>query len=313
MKNFNHYINSNLKHLYKDLKNQIILNEQKFTKKPKYESFLWEHTKQVAVMAFHIAEKEKVEPFLPVVVALFHDSGKFLNGEYHTNDITEEKSSVKVARKILKKNHFNENLIENVANSLLALYNEDIDKTIVSNIVHDSDFLVKFGFTGITTLFQKATLRGMTLETTALKTFSKEYTYAINLEKNMRTETGKLIAEGKSKQHIEFLDNLINELNIYYNFNLRKLVQTLPCPKDENELIPYILVFSEFCKQCNDKLTLTNTIEKGLKCTKLISTFICNQGHFENEISFCLPELCGKSEVLTTPFVQGHKEHRGKV
>ncbi len=280
--------------LFNEIKNHIVNSEKEFTKSNNNESFLWEHTVQVANMANYISILENTNPYLPVLTALFHDAGKFVKGEYHKKDIAEEQDSIQVAKKLLQVFGADKNTIKQLTTSLSSLYNEEQKNNKIADIVHDSDFLVKFGFTGIATLFQKATLRGITVETAVLKTFSKEYTYALSLEKNMKTQSAKKIAKEKAKAHIQFLDNLINELKTYNNLNLQKIETSLPCPKDKKTLIPFILVHREFCNKCNNKLTLTHTTEKGLKCTKLISTFKCNSCQTETSISFCLPELCNK-------------------
>jgi HD superfamily phosphodiesterase len=285
-------INGKYKGLFEKIQNHIVSSEQEFTKNDKAESFLWEHTMQVANMAKYISNLENIPPFLPVLSALFHDAGKFVKGEYHKKDVAEESDSLKVARKLLKNIGADKQFILQLTNSLSALYNEEKENDIVADIVHDSDFLVKFGFTGIATLFQKATLRGMTIETAIFSTFSKEYTYALNLEKNIRTNCAKKIAKEKSKAHMFFLDNLIGELTAYNDIKFQKIEKSLPCPNDNTIKIPFILISTKNCNKCNNELTLSYTTEKGLKCTKLISTFKCNFCQKETSISFCLPELC---------------------
>jgi len=287
-------VNAEFSGLFSEIKKYIITSEQQFTGDTKIESFLWEHTLQVANISFKLSEKENLNPIIPILTALFHDAGKFVKGQYHKKDIAEEEDSIKVARKLLAQFNSKQETIENITKSLSALYNEKKENNLTADIVHDSDFIVKFGYTGIATLFQKATLRGITLGTTAYKTFSKEYTYALSLENNMRTQSAKKIAREKSHIHIDFLDNLINELNTFHNLQLKKQNNSLPCPKNKNKQIHFVLVFKDTCHICQQKLTLTNQIEKGLKCTKLISILKCKKCNNESTISFCLPELCGE-------------------
>lgn len=293
------YVKQNLSEIYFEIKDYIIKSELEFSKDENAESFLWEHTDFVASLSYYISKQLEIDPFEPVLTALFHDSGKFYKGQYHKQEIPEEEHSVEIAKKMLKNHKIEESIIENITESLLALYNEEKKKTEITKIIHDADFLVKFGFTGIATLFQKATLRGFSITTTMLKTFSKEYTYAMSLEKNMKTSAGKKIAIKKAKSHIKFLDKILKDFNKYYGLKIEKIENKLPCPKDENILIPFIIVTKKLCDNCNEQFTFETTIEKGLKCTKLIAKIKCVKCNEESKIEFCLPELCGGKESLS--------------
>src|SRR3989304_4915116 len=63
--------------------------------------FLLDHTRRPAAIAYRISGMEGVDPFLPILVALFHDAGKFHDGEYHKDDIPEEEHSAVLAEKML--------------------------------------------------------------------------------------------------------------------------------------------------------------------------------------------------------------------
>ncbi len=45
--------------------------------------FLLEHTRRTAAIAHKISRMEGVDSFLPAHVALYHDAGKFNEGEYN--------------------------------------------------------------------------------------------------------------------------------------------------------------------------------------------------------------------------------------
>src|ERR1017187_5787279 len=49
--------------------------------------FLLEHSQRTAAIAHKLAAREGVNSFLPVLVALYHDAGKFHEGEYHKDDV----------------------------------------------------------------------------------------------------------------------------------------------------------------------------------------------------------------------------------
>jgi len=56
------------------------------------ESFLWEHTLHVASIADRLAIAEGIDPLIPVIAALFHDAGKFIEGEYHSDGTIDKKN-----------------------------------------------------------------------------------------------------------------------------------------------------------------------------------------------------------------------------
>ena len=57
------------------------------------ESFLWEHTMHVTSIAYRLAQEEGIDPYIPIVAALFHDIGKFTGGRYHRDETIEEEES----------------------------------------------------------------------------------------------------------------------------------------------------------------------------------------------------------------------------
>ena len=52
--------------------------------------FLLEHAQRTAAIAHKLAAMEGADALLPVLVALYHDAGKFHEGEYHKDDVPEE-------------------------------------------------------------------------------------------------------------------------------------------------------------------------------------------------------------------------------
>ena len=63
--------------------------------------FLLEHTRRVAAIARKLALSEGVDPVLPVLVALYHDAGKFHEGEYHKDAVPEEEHAAVIAGRML--------------------------------------------------------------------------------------------------------------------------------------------------------------------------------------------------------------------
>ena len=84
--------------------------------------FLLEHTRRTAAIAHKIASMEGVDPFLAVLVALYHDAGKFHEGAYHQDRLPEEEHAALMAQKMLTEFGLERGVIESVTEALRALY-----------------------------------------------------------------------------------------------------------------------------------------------------------------------------------------------
>ena len=177
------------------------------------ESRLWEHTTHVASLAFRLARAENRPPLIPTLAALFHDAGKFAGGCYHSENTIEEEESAEIAKRVLASAGMKPAEITKVIAGIKALYNEKATKNSIAEIVHDADFLSKFGAMGVAAFFTKAALRGRTVESAMLGWLSKELTYAACLPQNMRTAAGKKLAEKKARDTIGFFRKFLAELN----------------------------------------------------------------------------------------------------
>lgn len=174
----------------------IEASERQFGGEPGTEaSYLWEHTTHVASLAFELARSEKTDPMTPTMVALFHDAGKFSGGAYHQGGKAEEETAAVLADRVLRQLGLGSAEIRPVTTGLRSLYNSRAKPNRAADIVHDADFLSKFGALGIAQFFIKSTLRGRTLEQAIANQLSKELTYAACLPLNMRTHAGKRLAE----------------------------------------------------------------------------------------------------------------------
>lgn len=260
------------------------------------ESFLWQHTVYVASMAMQLAVRQKRDPLLPVVTALFHDCGKFENGRYHQGDTPEEETGARIARRLLSDVGFPEEQIREVEESLLALYNENKADNTLTYIVHDADFLVKFGYMGFANFFEKSVLRGMVIRNSILKTMSKELTYAACLEANMFTAAGREMARRKSGITLSLFRNYLDELREagISDYEIREM--EVNCCKGPDDIIPLVLVLPRFCDRCRAPLAITFDREKGIKCERLIVNIDCEhcKDHKGYDFSFCLPEISPK-------------------
>jgi HD superfamily phosphodiesterase len=255
------------------------------------ESFLWEHTVLVTSLAFKLSKSDGRDPLLPVVTALFHDAGKFSSGQYRQDEIPEEEESAKLAQAFLSEAGAGPLEIKNVIDSLTGLYNERAQSSRAADIVHDADFLSKFGFLGAANFFIKSTLRGRTLKNAIMNSLSKELTYATLLSLNMRTQSGKKLAEKKSRDSLNFFQGLLQELEEHQGIRFFVAKEQVSFP--EKDRIEVRLVLPETCETCGGGWQKDFETEIGIKCEKLNVRIHCCQCSRSYSISFCLPEIPG--------------------
>jgi uncharacterized protein len=277
--------------------NQLIEDsERKFSQNRENEkefvdSFLWEHTIHVAAIARKIALAERVNATDAVIAALFHDIGKFSEGHYHTDDTPEEEKAAQLAKEVLIKEGMNKEKVDTISSSLTALYNEKQQPSRITDVVHDADFLAKFGYLGVANFFVKSALRGQNLYKTLISSLSKELTYAAALISNMRTVVGKKLAEKKSAATLSYYRGLLDELReagIAF-FEIKE--ETFPCPKDPDKILTLRMAVPEVCPECNNELAMSFASQTQTKCEQLAATIRCEQCLNQYEVSFCLPEI----------------------
>lgn len=255
------------------------------------DSFLWEHTVQVASIAAKLAIDEGHDPLLPVIAALFHDCGKFNCGCYHEDDTPEEEHSARQAKELLAEAGMPYQDIQTVIDSLIALYNEDAGDSVITAIVHDADFLSKSGPIGVANFFTKAALRGRTMRNTILQSLSKELTYAFHLTGNMRTTAGRDLARSKQRVALDFYKALLLDLRISNIAELSIREFKVQTDREDYDNIDVMLVIPDVCPNCRGKFTFDFSTRDDIKCTKLIARSTCSTCGDEQEISFCLPEI----------------------
>ncbi len=255
------------------------------------ESFLWEHTQHTASIACQLALAEKMEPLVPVVAALFHDAGKFSGGKYHAEETIEEEESAQIAQRLLSESGMSKGDIRQVLAGLKALYNEKSKKNAVAAIIHDADFLSKFGALGVAAFFTKSALRRRTLQSTVLGYLSKELTYASCLPLNMHTSAGRKLAARKSSDSLRFFRSLLAELREARIANLRIQQLRILDPRARSRSLGVHIVVSPSCAKCGQSWHFAWTTEKGTKCHKLNVDWDCSHCGHRVETSFCLPEI----------------------
>jgi uncharacterized protein len=255
------------------------------------ESFLWEHTMHVASIANRLAQAEGLDPLIPVVAALFHDAGKFAEGQYHSDGTIEEEESARMAEPLLRQFGMKAADIRKVLSGAKALYNGKRRKNRVAAILHDADFLSKFGAMGVASFFAKATLRGRTLRSAVIGYLSKELTYAACLPLSMHTAAGKRLAARKARDSVKFFHSLLDELREARIADLEIRRIRIPYPSRISQFLTIRLVVSPTCLECGGSWDMGWATEKGVKCEKLNIEWRCSHCGKQLETSFCLPEI----------------------
>jgi putative nucleotidyltransferase with HDIG domain len=255
------------------------------------ESFLWEHTMHVTSIAYRLAQEEGIDPYISTVAALFHDIGKFTGGRYHRDETIEEEESARIAERILPAFGMKKGEIRRVLSGLRALYNEKIRKNPVAAVLHDADFLSKFGALGVASFFTKSTLRRRPLRASVFGYLSKELTYASCLPLNMHTVAGRRLAAKKAADSLKFFRSLLTELREAHIADLRIRKITIPHPKYRNRSLEIRYVLPPACPECAGKWEMVWGTENDVKCTKLNIEWNCRRCTERLETSFCMPEI----------------------
>jgi len=257
-------------------------------------SYLWEHTVHVASLAFKLAGEEKRDALLAALAALFHDAGKFAGGRYHGGDTPEEETAAARAETMLKKSRVAPADRAAVVDAVRALYREGRRSSPLADIVHDADFLSKFGYLGVAQFFIKSTLRGKTLRTAVMNSLSKELTYAACLPLNMRTKAGRAMASRKSVDTLAFYTGLLNELRDVHDLDFRVETVRLPDPRRPRRRLEIRLVLPAACPACAGSWSVRPEVSEGKKCRTIEAHSACVRCGEAQEIAFCLPELAGR-------------------
>ena len=184
--------------------------------------------------------------------------------------------------------------LRRLTSGLRALYNRSAAKNPVADIVHDADFLSKFGALGVANFFIKSTLRGKTLQDALMSSLSKELTYAACLPSNMRTRAGRRWAGRKSRDTLKFFRSLLRELKETQaaDFTIRRIrIYPESCPRRPADVW---LAAPRSCGTCGGLWRAAFRTEQGIKCEKLEVEIKCSGCGNASSISFCLPEIPGR-------------------
>jgi HD superfamily phosphodiesterase len=258
--------------------------------------FLLEHTLRTAAIAHTLSAMEGVDPFLPVLVALYHDAGKFHEGEYHKDEIPEEEHAAILAGIMLAECGMARGDIDAVLQALRALYDDRLPCAGACRIVQDADRLEKLGPMGVGAFFTKATLRGRGLVDAIVQSLSRELTYAATAPHSMLTESGRKLAREQGAKTIAFFDDLLRDLERWGIAAFERLALVVEGDfRGRNgkrvQKMEVTIVMPRACPDCGAAIGLLHACERGVKCDKLTVRLACTGCSYSAETYFCLPVL----------------------
>ena len=282
--------------LHARIEHTLVESEARYnreTRQPRSQ-FLLEHTQHTAAIAYMLAAREGVDPLLPVLVALFHDAGKFHEGQYHNDDVPEEEHAAVLAAAMLAEFGAPRADVEAVQQSLRGLYDDRLACSGPGRIVQDADRLDKLGALGVSAFFTKATLRGRGLVDALVQTLSRELTYALAAPRSMLTEAGRTLAREQSAKTVAYFDDLLSDLE---NCGIASFERsTLAVEGDFQtrdgahvQKMEVSIVTPRACPDCESPIGLTHRRERGVKCESLKVGLACQACDWKRQISFCLP------------------------
>lgn len=284
--------------LHAHIEQTLVEAEARYNRRTKQapSEFLLEHTQRTAAIAHKLAAREAVDAYLPVLVALYHDMGKFHEGEYHRDDVPEEEHAALLAGSMLAEYRVERADIDAVLAALRALYDDRLACVGPCRIVQDADRLDKLGALGVGAFFTKATLRGRGLVDALVQSLSRELSYALAAPRSMFTETGRMLAREQAAKTIAFFDDLLNDLEYcgIAAFERSTLDLEGEFRTRDGACVPKMqvtIVTPRVCPDCEAPIGLTHRLERGLKCETLRARFACQSCDYARDISFCLPVL----------------------
>jgi len=298
MNDVRNVLEARLPGLYASIEKMLVEAEARFNKQRGQapSEFLLEHTRRTAAIARKLCSMEGVDSFLPTLVALYHDAGKFHEGAYHQDGIPEEEHAALLAQKMLAGFGLERHAIEPVLQALRALYDERLPCIGPCRIVQDADRLDKLGALGVGAFFTKAALRGRGLVDALVQTLSRELTYARVAPRSMLTASGKQLAMEQAPKTIAFFDNLLEQLGSWgiASFECHTIVLDEDFRTRDGATVRGMEVsvaMLRACPDCEGPLALTHRREQGVKCERFTARFQCGHCSYASETSLCLPLL----------------------
>jgi HD superfamily phosphodiesterase len=256
--------------------------------------FLLEHSGRTAAIAYKVALMEGIDPFLPCLVALYHDAGKFHGGAYHEDDVPEEEHAASLAERMLAEAGLPRTDVEAALEALRALYQDAVPASAACRVVQDADRLDKLGVLGVSAFFTKAAMRGRGLVAALAQSLSRELTYAAAAPYSMLTETGRRLAREQAAKTLAFFDELVRDLEEWgiASFERRLIVLEEDFRARDGSPLPRLevtIAMPRACPRCDASLGLAHSRRRGVKCEQLVVRFACAGCGHELQTQFCLP------------------------
>ena len=273
--------NSQLKQIRKELGQYVRKEELSYGSAVTAPDTLMGHLERVASHAVRLASKECVELLCAELAGLFHDAGKFHDGQYHKGDTPEEEYSIEILREMCGNNGLDPAIIEKISDAIRQLYCDDPKPTPLSIVLFDADNLDKMGLIRIANYFIKSGLRGEGITAEMLMDLTVELTYARYASCRLYTKTGRAIAERRSSETIRFIYDFLESLKEDGLFDAR--VEHVSVSDLELEVVT-----PSACSYGAD-LSKKTWLEQGVKCTEIhleIAFTACDKRY---KIKFCRP------------------------
>jgi putative nucleotidyltransferase with HDIG domain len=298
MKEISNMLDARFPGLYASIEKMLVGGEANFNAKTGQapSRFVLEHSLRTAAIARKISAMEGIDAFLPTLAALYHDAGKFHEGQYHQDGVAEEEHAALLAQKMLAEFGLERSDIESVLHALRSLYDERLPCIGPCRIVQDADRLDKLGPLGVGAFFAKATLRGRGLVEALAQTLSRELTYALAAPRSMFTETGRRLASEQAPKTIAFFDNLLDQLETWgiASFERHTVVLEEDFRTRDGAIargMEVTIAMLRACPDCQGPLALSHRREQGVKCERFVASFTCSHCSYGGGTSLCLPVL----------------------
>ncbi len=266
-----------------DLRDWVRREETLYGRADRETDSLGDHLDRVSRLAERLGRAEGVDPVASNLAGLFHDAGKFSDGQYHDDERPEEEGSVKCLRELGEKHGLDPGIMEQVAEAILQLYRDDPDLSPLARVLFDADNLDKLGPLGVANGFVKVGLRGGGVSPSSLYRLTVELTYARHASRCMATESGRRLAEIRAPATIRFIKDLLSSLRDdgLYDFHVEEVVF---------DGLTLDVVAPASC-QCGGKLDRSIWGVSGIKCSEIHLGHTCADCEMSQELRFCKPRL----------------------
>jgi len=243
---------------------------------------LWDHLLRTARITENLGREEGLDPIVCRLAGLFHDAGKFHNGELHGDDLPEEHWSADVLRRLASDHGIDGTHVELIADAILQLYRDDPDPTPLARVLDGDSICVKRG------------LKGKAVSTALLYRFTVELTYARHAPDCMLTSAGRELARRRGPETESFIVSFLEQLR-------EDGLADFTIDEVEFDGLLLCLVAPRSCR-CGSVPGRKLWQVPGIKCHEIHVSHTCPDCGTDHEIRFCRPRLArGDSDREPSP------------